>query len=126
MKSNESFRKLLEEARNAPDKKSGDTQHSSTNTGHQKKKSQGSEKYRRLLEQKAKQKELEDSGPAYRDRADERRKDKVDVPEDEAVALASVDFEMSKYLGGDMSHTHLVKGLDYALLNKVKSIHPIA
>lgn len=26
----------------------------------------------------------------------------------------------SKYLGGDMEHTHLVKGLDYALLQKVK------
>ena len=25
----------------------------------------------------------------------------------------------SKYLGGDMEHTHLVKGLDYALLEKV-------
>uniref|UniRef100_A0A1X7SKT9 RED-like N-terminal domain-containing protein n=1 Tax=Amphimedon queenslandica TaxID=400682 RepID=A0A1X7SKT9_AMPQE len=25
----------------------------------------------------------------------------------------------SKYLGGDMEHTHLVKGLDYALLQKV-------
>jgi hypothetical protein len=27
----------------------------------------------------------------------------------------------SKYLGGDMEHTHLVKGLDYALLEKVRS-----
>merc|ERR1712055_112144 len=27
----------------------------------------------------------------------------------------------SKYLGGDMEHTHLVKGLDFALLQKVKS-----
>ena len=26
----------------------------------------------------------------------------------------------SKYLGGDMEHTHLVKGLDYALLQKVR------
>uniref|UniRef100_A0A1X7SJ35 RED-like N-terminal domain-containing protein n=2 Tax=Amphimedon queenslandica TaxID=400682 RepID=A0A1X7SJ35_AMPQE len=26
----------------------------------------------------------------------------------------------SKYLGGDMEHTHLVKGLDYALLQKCK------
>ena len=31
-----------------------------------------------------------------------------------------MDEEHSKYLGGDMKHTHLVKGLDYALLNKVK------
>lgn len=27
----------------------------------------------------------------------------------------------SKYLGGDLEHTHLVKGLDYSLLNKVRS-----
>ena len=27
----------------------------------------------------------------------------------------------SKYLGGDMDHTHLVKGLDFALLQKVRS-----
>jgi len=32
--------------------------------------------------------------------------------------------EKSKYLGGDMDHTHLVKGLDYALLQKVALQHP--
>lgn len=31
------------------------------------------------------------------------------------------EIEESKYLGGDMEHTHLVKGLDYALLQKVKA-----
>ena len=30
--------------------------------------------------------------------------------------------EKSKYLGGDMDHTHLVKGLDYALLQKVSPL----
>ena len=30
-------------------------------------------------------------------------------------------IEESKFLGGDMKHTHLVKGLDYALLHKVKA-----
>lgn len=29
-------------------------------------------------------------------------------------------IQESKYLGGDMEHTHLVKGLDYALLHKVR------
>ena len=29
-------------------------------------------------------------------------------------------IQESKYLGGDMEHTHLVKGLDFALLQKVK------
>ena len=31
-------------------------------------------------------------------------------------------IQESKYLGGDMEHTHLVKGLDYALLEKVRFI----
>lgn len=30
-------------------------------------------------------------------------------------------YQESKFLGGDMEHTHLVKGLDYALLQKVRS-----
>lgn len=32
-------------------------------------------------------------------------------------------IQESKYLGGDMEHTHLVKGLDYALLDKVTKFH---
>ena len=36
-------------------------------------------------------------------------------------ALSKVSLLESKYLGGDMEHTHLVKGLDYALLEKVRS-----
>ena len=30
-------------------------------------------------------------------------------------------YEQSKYLGGDIQHTHLVKGLDFALLKKVRT-----
>lgn len=30
-------------------------------------------------------------------------------------------IEKSKFLGGDVEHTHLVKGLDFALLQKVRS-----
>ena len=30
------------------------------------------------------------------------------------------EIEQSKYLGGDAKHTHLVKGLDFALLQKVR------
>ena len=30
-------------------------------------------------------------------------------------------MQESKFLGGDMEHTHLVKGLDFALLQKVRS-----
>jgi hypothetical protein len=32
-------------------------------------------------------------------------------------------IQESKFLGGDMEHTHLVKGLDYALLQKVSTTH---
>ncbi|KAI1721482.1 protein Red [Ditylenchus destructor] len=79
----------------------------------------------------------------YRDRAAERRKG-VNNPEEDAElrarltaayravpatakAAASLaerrrmEIEESKYLGGDMEHTHLVKGLDYSLLNKVRN-----
>jgi IK cytokine len=76
----------------------------------------------------------------YRDRAAERRAN-GEAPEDEETGMSvglhnmpppsedQVDpeelrrqeYERSKYLGGDLAHTHLVKGLDYALLEKVKS-----
>lgn len=75
----------------------------------------------------------------YRDRAKERRetdKNGVPVPASTTSNFRAVapDFnltdnadrrlkiiEESKYLGGDLEHTHLVKGLDYALLQKVKA-----
>ncbi|KAL7136932.1 hypothetical protein ABFS83_10G062400 [Erythranthe nasuta] len=76
--------------------------------------------------------------PKYRDRAKERREDQNpdyeinELTSFHAVAppgnvdLLSADaqklsIEKSKYLGGDVEHTHLVKGLDFALLNKVRS-----
>lgn len=92
------------------------------------------EKVVRRREEKAEEPEA----PKYRDRAKERREDQN--PDYEATELGSfhavappgpVDLrsadankfsiEKSKYLGGDVEHTHLVKGLDYALLNKVRS-----
>ena len=71
----------------------------------------------------------------YRDRAKERREnaneeEQVSTMGYNAVANMTSEnaaerrkqlIEESKYLGGDMEHTHLVKGLDYALLNKVKA-----
>ena len=36
--------------------------------------------------------------------------------------LADISVENSKFLGGDLKHTHLVKGLDYALLQKVGTV----
>jgi RED-like protein N-terminal region len=67
-----------------------------------------------------------------RDRADERRKGVNPDYERVNADLASVigggggrapgemSLEESKFLGGDVEHTHLVKGLDYALLQKVR------
>ncbi|OWY97745.1 Transmembrane protein [Phytophthora megakarya] len=56
---------------------------------------------------------------AYRDRAAERRSggtgDMIDANE-----YKHFNTEQSKFLGGDMKHTHLVKGLDYALLAQLK------
>jgi hypothetical protein len=34
--------------------------------------------------------------------------------------LGNISVEDSKFLGGDLKHTHLVKGLDYALLQKAR------
>ncbi|KAI9095451.1 RED-like protein N-terminal region-domain-containing protein [Phlyctochytrium arcticum] len=86
--------------------------------------------------------ELEESASLYRDRAKERREganpDYLETDEMLAVLKTSetekgsaigpvkefsqstVSYEQSKYLGGDMQHTHLVKGLDFALLDRVK------
>ncbi|KAE9608192.1 hypothetical protein Lal_00003429 [Lupinus albus] len=83
------------------------------------------------------EKQEEPDEPKYRDRAKERREDQnpdyeqtelgfhavappgnVDLRSSDAQKLS---IEKSKYLGGDVEHTHLVKGLDYALLNKVRS-----
>ncbi|EEF46207.1 suppressor of mec-8 and unc-52 protein homolog 2 [Ricinus communis] len=92
------------------------------------------EKIARRKEEKAEEPET----PKYRDRAKERREDQN--PDYEPTELGSfhavappgavdtrsadahkISIEKSKYLGGDVEHTHLVKGLDYALLNKVRS-----
>ncbi|TDH70138.1 hypothetical protein CCR75_000167 [Bremia lactucae] len=55
----------------------------------------------------------------YRDRAAERRKgttgDMAELKE-----YRHLDIEQSKFLGGDLEHTHLVKGLDFALLGQLK------
>ncbi|KAI9137031.1 RED-like protein N-terminal region-domain-containing protein [Paraphysoderma sedebokerense] len=85
--------------------------------------------------------------PRYRDRAEERRKgENKDYEESEAILAAlnqdnasviapvlasdladesatgpgNLSYEQSKYLGGDVAHTHLVKGLDYSLLEKMR------
>lgn len=86
---------------------------------------------------------------SYRDRAKERREginkdfeldpddlrisnpisqginldEREEIDEEERRRL---QIEESKYLGGDVEHTHLVKGLDFALLEKVKNDQKLA
>jgi hypothetical protein len=55
--------------------------------------------------------------PKYRDRAKERREGKNQYSN---MAVSHLDEEMTKYLGGDEEYTHLVRGLDIALAEKVK------
>ncbi|KAG6599675.1 Transmembrane protein [Phytophthora cinnamomi] len=63
--------------------------------------------------------ELRAPKSSYRDRAAERRRgdtgDMIDADE-----YKHLNTEQSKFLGGDMEHTHLVKGLDFALLAQLK------
>ena len=71
----------------------------------------------------------EEDTPAYRDRAEERRRG-INADYDSAnrftatltgdIDVSKLTVEETKYLGGDMEHTHMVKGLDFALLQKVK------
>ena len=81
--------------------------------------------------------------PRYRDRAKERREGKNDDykesqnllqkvgGQDDNISSSAIDAEgaedtamnqaeLSKYLGGDEAHTHLVKGLDVALARSVR------
>jgi len=75
---------------------------------------------------------LSEIAAKYRDRAAERRSgrqvDQEGIPEDlrafvdgkSGRDVNTVSYEESKYLGGDEAHTHLVKGLDFALLEKIR------
>ena len=56
----------------------------------------------------------------YRDRAEERRKN-ANPDYEGTKGIVADDVMISKHLGGDMEHTHLVKGLDLNLLRKVCS-----
>ncbi|KAL6594392.1 hypothetical protein LY90DRAFT_699879 [Neocallimastix californiae] len=69
----------------------------------------------------------------YRDRAKERRQEMnpdyeetktifsmLNKNSDVEINEKTLTYEQSKYLGGDEKHTHLVKGLDYAFLQKVR------
>jgi len=69
--------------------------------------------------QKRKEKYKEKQVIKYRDRAKERR-DELNPDYKNVEHYESVSIEKSKFLGGDIEHTHLVKGLDFALANKMR------
>ena len=84
----------------------------------------GSKKHKREKPAKEKKvdKKKEKKPSKYRDRAEERRTDSnKDYEKDDNIAALEVDAEASKYLGGDVAHTHLVRGLDRALLEKTRT-----
>ena len=76
------------------------------------------EKKKRKFYKPKKAKEDEKKTSAYRDRAAERREGKAEQKDEEEFAGMTADE--TKFLGGDMEHTHLVKGLDVALMEKVR------
>ncbi|KAF9583326.1 hypothetical protein BGW38_009738, partial [Lunasporangiospora selenospora] len=141
--SQDDFRKLLATPRAAPGEAKGiggtfsrtlgsanrtarvpvpQTPHASDSNGSHKSKQKKS-----AYKQQAK--EASAAASKYRDRAMERRQGiNPDYAETEQILstlesseLAADDmYEQSKFLGGDREHTHLVKGLDYTLLDKVR------
>lgn len=146
---NDDFRKLMMTPRAPPpgstttasssgtvkSSKSSSTKRSERNDARKKKKNF----YAQLKKQE--DNKLAELSEKYRDRARERRDganpdyqapDPTSTGAYRAVApdLKSIHdaaerrrqmIQESKFLGGDMEHTHLVKGLDYALLQKVRS-----
>ncbi|GAW83276.1 hypothetical protein, conserved [Plasmodium gonderi] len=79
------------------------------------------ERKQKYITKKKKNEEKEEQ--KYRDRAEERRKGIVKDVKDASVLYNNVNntIDESKFMGGDVEHTHLVKGLDYVLLNKVRN-----
>lgn len=148
---NDDFRKLLMTPRatpsTAPSAGSVREAMSSTSSSMAPPKEDRNEARRKKKSYYAKLKKQEDNKLAelaekYRDRASERRQGinpdyHHDDPMNTAQAYRAVAPDLksgfdaaerrrqmiqeSKFLGGDMEHTHLVKGLDYALLQKVRS-----
>ncbi|KAK2117945.1 hypothetical protein P7K49_004832 [Saguinus oedipus] len=129
---NEDFRKLLMTPRAAP------TSAPPSKSHHHEMPREYNEDEDRAAPRRKKEKLAE----KYRDRAKERRDGvKKDYEETELISTtanyrvvsptAEADksaaekrrqlIQESKFLGGDMEHTHLVKGLDFALLQKVRA-----
>ncbi|CAM6089290.1 unnamed protein product [Calypogeia fissa] len=140
--SNADFRKMVMETPRKGDEKGKDKPRSRI----KRVEAAGDEEDDRRNQRKFKTKPKEDEKPEdldlprYRDRAKERREDLNPDYDHTASELGSlhavappgtvdlrtsdahrISIENSKYLGGDVEHTHLVKGLDFALLHKIRS-----
>ena len=107
----------------------GDSSDSEDETRRRKKEKDSNEKKQKGDYQSERKPRKVEESSKYRDRARERREGKnVDYAASESLlkGLAQSvegggnETELSKYLGGDEAHTHLVKGLDVALARKVK------
>ncbi|XP_014253795.1 protein Red [Cimex lectularius] len=147
---NDDFRRLLMTPRSTPSAAPTPQHTPAPETGEGLKKPASDDRGERRRKKKifyAKLKKQEENKLAelaekYRDRAKERRDgSNADYQPDDPMSTSSgyravapdlksgIDaaerrrqmIQESKFLGGDMEHTHLVKGLDYALLQKVRS-----
>ncbi|CAG4933070.1 unnamed protein product [Colias eurytheme] len=147
---NEDFRKLLMTPRSTPSgaHPAGSIREAMANAGSMPPPAENKSELRRKKKsyyaalKKQEDTKLAELAEKYRDRARERRDGLQDVNPLDPTSNTSSAYravapdaksgmdakerrrqmiQESKYLGGDMEHTHLVKGLDYALLQKVRS-----
>ncbi|GBP66489.1 Protein Red [Eumeta japonica] len=148
---NEDFRRLLMTPRATPTSGAhppGSMREAMANSGSMAPPSENKSELRRKKKsfyaalKKQEDNKLAELAEKYRDRARERRDGLNDIDSSDPTSNASSAYravapdvksgmdakerrrqmiQESKYLGGDMEHTHLVKGLDYALLKKVRS-----
>ncbi|GAB5370877.1 hypothetical protein AAMO2058_001531000 [Amorphochlora amoebiformis] len=114
---NSDFRKLLEQKHEVEDKPQETEEQRRERESRRRQKKLAS--YKRWQERKAAL-EAKYAKSSYRDRAKERREDKKRTGDDELKKYAGMSVEKTKFLGGDVEHTHLVKGLDFALLQRYK------
>jgi hypothetical protein len=123
MLSNKDFSKLLSEPKGGQDKVKFDLNQIKQwdNQIHAKLKAKSNVSKHESTVEEGKDNKNDKSGEAtYRDRALERRLNANPDYDPAMENMTSLDIEQTKYLGGDEEHTHLVKGLDYSLLQKVK------
>mmetsp|Transcript_13022 Transcript_13022/g.19833 ORF Transcript_13022/g.19833 Transcript_13022/m.19833 type:complete len:571 (-) Transcript_13022:38-1750(-) len=112
------FKRKRKDADSSDDDDGADQQAADTTGSNARKQKGGDNKDKRSA---SKKKRDDEASLLYRDRAKERREGKnKDYEGTMETAAKFVDHEMSQFLGGDESHTHLVKGLDFALAQKVR------